>query len=616
MGLSSSLATAMAGIRANQAALSIISSNVANANTPGYVTQNPNQIEVASGTSGSSVMVTGVNRQLDLFVQNQLRTETSGGAYADQISNILSQLQSVYGTPGGEGTLETSLSNFTTALQSLSNNPGDSSAQAVALSAAQTLAGQLNTTTQGIQSLRSNVEQDIGNSATQANTDMSTIAQINTQLQGLSSNDPLAATLMDQRDKAINDLSKLVDIKVTTDPSNQTNIFTNSGMQLVGAGLASSFTYTAPGSLNATDLYSSNPSRNGVGTLNLKLPNGAAVDVVANGLLASGQIAADLKLRDQTLPEAQTQVDQMAATLCSSLSDVTTAGTAITVPAAGFSVNTSNVLPGNTVNLTYTDGSGAQHQISIVNATDPKALPLQNGANANPLLVGANFSSTIPSLSTQLQTALGASGLNFSLSGSTLSITGTGGVTVNAVSSTTTSQTTASGIPQVALFTDAGSLYTGQYTAAGSQMTGLAGRIAINPAVLNNPSVLSNYQTSTAAGDNTRSDFMFTQLTSGTFSYSPSTGLGSAAQPFKSTLSNYLQSFISQQGNASTLATQLQQGQAVVVNTLQQKFDSTAKPNIDTEMSNLIQVQNTYAANAHIMSVVQSMMQTLLQAQV
>lgn len=616
MGLSSSLATAMAGIRANQAALSIISSNVANANTPGYVDQNPTQIEVASGTTGSSVSVTGVNRQLDLFVQNQLRTETSGGAYADQISNILSQLQSVYGTPGGEGTLETSLSNFTTALQSLSNNPGDSSAQAVALSAAQTLAGQLNTTTQGIQSLRSNVEQDIGNSANQANTDMSTIAHINTQLQGLSSSDPLAATLMDQRDNAINDLSKLVDIKVTTDPSNQTNIFTNSGIQLVGAGLASSFTYTSKGSLTATDLYSTNPSQNGVGTLNIKLPNGAAVDVVANGLLSSGQIAADLKLRDQTLPQAQTQVDQMAATLCSSLSDVTTAGTAITIPAAGFSIDTSNVLPGNTINLTYTDGAGTQHQISIVNVTDPNALPLKNGANANPLLVGANFSSTTPSLSTQLQTALGASGLNFSLSGTTLSITGTGGVTVNATSSTTTSTTTASGIPQVALFTDAGSLYTGQYTAAGSEMTGLAGRISINPAIVNNPSVLSNYQTSTAAGDNKRSDFMFSQLTSASFSYSPSTGLGSAAQPFKSTLSNYLQSFISQQGNASTLATQLQQGQAVVVNTLQQKFDSTAKPNIDTEMSNLIQVQNTYAANAHIMSVVQSMMQTLLQAQV
>jgi len=147
MGLSSALSTAMSALHANQASLSIISSNVANAKTPGYVTQNVNQIEVPSGTHGSSVSVTGVNRQLDLFVQSQLRTETSGGGYATQISNILGQLQSVYGTPGGDGTLENALNDFTTALQSLSNSPSDSSAQSVALSAAQTLATQLNTTT-------------------------------------------------------------------------------------------------------------------------------------------------------------------------------------------------------------------------------------------------------------------------------------------------------------------------------------------------------------------------------------------------------------------------------------------------------------------------------------
>src|ERR1700760_4861705 len=140
MGLSSALATAMSGLRANQASLSIISSNVANAQTPGYVTQNPNQIEVSSGTIGSSVTVTGVNRQLDLFVQSQLRTETSGGGYADQISNILGQLQSVYGTPGGDGTLETAYNSFTASLQALSGSPGNASAQAVALSAARSLA--------------------------------------------------------------------------------------------------------------------------------------------------------------------------------------------------------------------------------------------------------------------------------------------------------------------------------------------------------------------------------------------------------------------------------------------------------------------------------------------
>jgi len=556
-------------------------------------------------------------------VQSQLRTETAGGAYADQIANILGQLQSVYGTPGGDGTLETSLSNFTSALQALSNNPGNQSAQSVALQAAQSLAQQLNTTTQGIQSLRSNVNQDIGNTADQANTAMNQIAQINTQLQGLSPTDPLAATLMDQRDNAINQLAKLVDIKVVTDSSNQTNIFTNSGLQLVGAGLASEFKFSSPGSLTATSLYNANPAQNGVGSLNLRMPNGANIDLVATNAISSGQIAADLKLRDQTLVQAQTQVDQMAATLASSLSDQTTAGTAVAGPPSGFDVSASNVLPGNTINLTYTDtATNTQRQISIVNVTAPGALPLQNGANANPMYVGVNFSLGMTSVVSQLNTALAANHLQFSNPSppsTTLRVTdnGSGASTMTAASVTTTTSSLASGNPQLPLFTDGNSLYTGSITASGSQMTGLAGRISVNAALLADPSKMSVYSTSptTATGDNTRSDFLFSQLTSQTFSYSPSTGLGSAAQPFKGTITSYLQQFVSQQGNASTLATQLQQGQSVVVSTLQQKFDSTSAVNIDTEMATLIQVQNTYAANAHIMTVVQNMMTSLLQAQ-
>jgi flagellar hook-associated protein 1 FlgK len=195
---------------------------------------------------------------------------------------------------------------------------------------------------------------------------------------------------------------------------------------------------------------------------------------------------------------------------------------------------------------------------------------------------------------------------------------GTSSVTVNAASATTTATSLSSGVPQLPLFTDENALYTGQITRNGSQMAGLAGRIAVNLAVAADSSKLSVYSTSptTPAGDTTRSDFLFSQLTSGTFSFSPSTGLGSTAQPFKGTVTSYLQQFISQQNNAATLAKQLQQGQSVVVSTLQQKFNSTSAVNIDTEMANLIAVQNTYAANAHIMTVVQSMMNSLLQAQV
>ena len=622
MGLSSALANAMSGLRANQAALSITSANVANANTPGYVTQNVNQIELSTGGPGSAVQVTGVNRELDLFIQGQLRTETAGGGFADQTSNILGQLQSLYGTPGGTGTLETALNNFTTSLQALSTSSGGLSTQTTALAAAQALAQQLNSTSQGIQTLRSNVEQDIGTSVNQANTDLNQIAAINTKLQSFSPTDPAAATLMDQRDNAISDLAKLMDVRTTTDGANQTSVFTNSGIQLVGAGEASQFAFTSAGTLNPNALYNPDPTKSGVGALTIKLPNGANMDVVSNKVITSGQIAADLTLRDQTLVQAQSQVDQLAATLASSLSDQTTQGTAVTSGSqAGFTLNVANLQPGNTINLTYTDNTtGTQKQVSIVRVDDPTALPLQNPPNASPTLIGINFSGGMASVVTQLNAALGMNHLQFSNpSGSTLQVVNdlTTGATVNAASVTTTTSSLTSGSPQLPLFTDAGALYTGAITGYGSQMTGLAGRITVNSALLNSPSNLMVFSTSppTAAGDTTRSDFLYSQLTSATFTYSPKTGLGSATAPFNGTISNYLQQFLSQQANAATSATQLQQGQSVVVSTLQQKFDSTAKVSIDNEMSNLIALQNSYAANAHVMSVVQSMMTTLMQMQ-
>ena len=160
---------------------------------------------------------------------------------------------------------------------------------------------------------------------------------------------------MDQRDQAINSLSKYVDVRVTTDGSNQANIYTTTGIQLVGAGLASQFTFASAGALSATSLYNIDPAKSGVGALTIKLPNGSSIDVVGNNVVSSGQIAADLKLRDQTLVQAQNQVDQLAATMSSALSDKTTAGTTVSGPPAGFDIDLAGAQPGNTVNLTYTD---------------------------------------------------------------------------------------------------------------------------------------------------------------------------------------------------------------------------------------------------------------------
>jgi len=357
------------------------------------------------------------------------------------------------------------------------------------------------------------------------------------------------------------------------------------------------------------------------------LPNGSKVDVVANNVVSSGQIAADLKLRDQTLVQAQNQIDQLAATMSSALSDKTTAGSTVSGPPAGFDVDLAGALPGNTATFTYTDiATNTQRQITLVNVTDPAALPLQNATNANPMQIGVNFAAGASTIASVLNTALSGSHVSFSAapppaSGSTLRITddSSGLAKVNSATTSKTISSLASGNPQLAVFTDGGqALYTGAITSSGSQLTGLAGRIKVNTQLAADPTRMSVYNTSpvTPAGDTTRSDYLYSQLTSAVFSYSPQSGLGSANQPFTGSVSNYLQQFLSIQANASTQATQLQQGQSVVVSTLQAKFDSTSKVNLDSEMSNLIQLQNAYAANAHVMSVVQSMMNTLIQAQV
>ena len=625
MSLASSLATAMSGLRANQAALSITSSNIANAQTPGYVTQTINQVQTFTGDAGASVNVTGVSRQLNQFVQTQLRSETSGGAYADQIATVLSQLQSIYGTPGDAGTLETAFSNFTAALQALSTTSGSASSQITAVTAAQSLAQQLNATTQGIQTLRSNAEQDLNISVGQANAAMTQIAQINAQLQGLKSTDPAAATMLDQRDSAIDRLSQLMDVRVSINGNNQATVYTSNGVELVGAQ-ASQLIFNSQGLLNANSQWNSDPLKSSAGSLTVKLANGATIDMIATNSISSGQIAADLTLRDKTLVQAQAQVDQLAASMASALSNKTTAGTAAPAslaPKAGFDLDVSNMLPGNTVNITYTDtASNTQHQLTIVRVDDPAALPLSNaGANPNNQQIGINFSGGMASVIAQLNSALGGTHMQFSNpAGSTLRAVddGAGSTTVNAASVTTTVSSLASGNAQLPVFTDGNSLYTGSFTASGAQQTGLAGRITVNAALFSDPSKLTVYNTSplTNPGDTTRSDFLYNQLTSATFTYSPQTGLGTALSPFKATLTGFMQQFLSQQSNAATSATQLQQGQDVVVNALQQKLKSTSGVNIDTEMANLISLQNTYAANARVMSVIQSMMSTLMQVQV
>jgi flagellar hook-associated protein 1 len=621
MSLTQALNAATAGLQVTQQGLSVIAGNVANAQTPGYVRKTIDQLETAAGTS-IGVRSGAIGRQLDTLIQTQLRTQTSGASFADQLSSLYQQLQDVYGTPGSSTGLDTLFNGFTSALQGVAGDPSSFSAQSTAINAAQVLAQQINAMSGGIQSLRGSAEQGISADVQAANNALQQVSSINQQVQSVGSADASSAALMDQRDKYIDQLSKLMDVRVVQAANNQVYVYTSSGTQLVGAGQnPAQLTFNAQGAVGANSLWNADPTKSGVGTITLTMPGGGTSDLIATGAIQSGEIAAYLQMRDSILPQAQTQLDEFAAKMSQSLSDVTTAGTpAVAGPLTGFTVDTAGLQSGNQISLTYTDNASVQHKVSIVRVDDPSVLPLPQSTTADPndKVVGVDFSGGMASVVAQLNTALGGAGLQFSNpGGTTLQVLNTlaNTATVNAFSATKTMTSLTSGNSQLPLFVDGTNVYSGAINATGPQVRGFAERISVNSALIADPSKLVTYSTSplTASGDPTRPSFLYDQTANGASTFSPATGIGATTSPFNGTLTSFLGQVMSQQGQAADNANNLKQGQDVVVNALQQRMDSTSGVNIDQEMTNLLTLQNTYSANARVFSTIQQMFQTLLQ---
>jgi flagellar hook-associated protein 1 FlgK len=617
MSLSQALATSVSGLRITQSSLALVASNVANAETPGYVRKTAAQVTTAAGSNGVSVRIASINRELDQYVQRQLRAEVSGGAYANMRADYYSRIQSIFGEPGANSTLETAFNNFTTSLQALTTSPDSATSRTTALNMAQVLVQQLNSMSNSIQSLRSDAELGLSDSVERANNAMQQIAAINRQLSGNAAKDAATATLMDQRDAYIDELSHLMDIKVLEGDNSQINIFTGSGIQLVGVD-AAQIGFDAQGTVTAESKWDADPTERTVGTLTLNSATGSPMDLIASKAIRSGEIAAYMELRDDILVQAQAQLDQIASAMASSLSGIAMPTTAVAGPPAGFDVDTSGMLAGNVINVTYTDvSSGQQRRVSIIRVDDTNALPLSNDVTADPNdeVIGVDFSGGLAAVSAALNTHFNGQVVFSNPAGNTLRIVddGAGNTSnVDAVSGTRTLTAFNSGNAALPFFTDAGLPYSGAINSLGPQSLGFSGRISINPALLSDPSNLVNYQAGTPSGDATRPNFIYDRMVNASLTYSPSAGIGSQNNPFSGSMTSYMRQVVGFQGAAAENATNLAEGQQVVVNALQERFSEAAAVNVDVEMAHLLNLQTAYGANARVMSTVKDMLETLM----
>ena len=239
MSLNDALSIAMSGLRANQAAMALVSSNVANAETPGYVRKTLNRSQRTPAMSAAAFRSSGSIANSTIISRRSCAPKHPAHPTRRCDRVFCSSCRPIYGNPDSTGTLENSFSGLTNAVQALSTSPDSQSARIGVVNAANVVAQQLNSMTTGIQTLRGAAEDGIKDSVNSANGLMQQIATINNQLQvnplGGTSTDSSTAALLDQRDQYITQLSQLMDIRVTANGANQVTIFTNSGVQLVGA---------------------------------------------------------------------------------------------------------------------------------------------------------------------------------------------------------------------------------------------------------------------------------------------------------------------------------------------------------------------------------------------
>ncbi|SEG12603.1 flagellar hook-associated protein FlgK [Bosea lathyri] len=620
MGLSTSLNTAISGLNATQIGIGVVSQNVSNAGTTGYVRRT---VSTADSLSGLTVgtQSTQVQRLLDKIVQHQLWQESSGAAYTSTRANSLSNLDKLYGAPGSATALDSVYSKFTSALQALQNDPSSYSLRTAVVDSASQLANRLNTLSDGVQTLRTQAEGGIASGVAKVNDLLGALAKVNARVVG-SPNDAGSAGLKDQRDLILSELSQYIDIRTTEDARGSVSIVTNSGTQIFDGQAAVTFGFDEHSSLGPESTWSTNPAQRGVGTITMTDSSGNVKDAIAGNVFRSGEIAANIELRDKTLVQAQAQLDEIAAQLSRALSDREIPGTAVTAGAAsGFDVDMAGLKSGNSITLDYkvTPG-GATQRFTFVRVESAASLPLPSsaGGDANNRVIGIDFSGGDAAVASQIQAAIG-SGFTVSNTGSVLRIVDDGAAGTRDVVGltsrpTNTSLSSVGGVVELPFFVDGGgAAFTGSFE-GGSQATGFAGRISINPAIIADRSLLVAYNTSpaTAQGDSTRPAFLLQRLTQSQRSFTNGTSLNGSTATSNQTVSNFVQRVVASQGQAVEAAKRLDEGQQVALASVQSRFQETSKVNVDQEMATLIELQAAYAANARIISTVKEMMDLLM----
>lgn len=229
------LETARRGMFTQQSALYTTGQNISNANTPGYSRQRVNFTQTTPypsiglnspklpGQMGTGVEAGSVQRIREGFLDMQYRNENSKTGYYGALSESLTKMEEIMNEPTESG-LQATLDKFWNSLQDLTSNTENSGARDVVAASGQMVADTLNYYYNSLTRVQDDIGKQIGVKQDEINALIGNIDEINRQISGVEPNGYLPNDLYDQRDLLVDNLSKMINIKVTNvKPANYGN---------------------------------------------------------------------------------------------------------------------------------------------------------------------------------------------------------------------------------------------------------------------------------------------------------------------------------------------------------------------------------------------------------
>jgi len=226
----------LSGLNSNRIGLSVTGQNITNVNTEGYSRQTVDFGTRTPESLGGFFLGTGaevdtVRRITNQFMVASERSDISAFGKAETFSAVMDQLDQLFSNANSG--LSGNLSTFYSSLQSAVDDPSSIEARQVFLSTANNLAEKFQGLQDQLLTLQNNIGQQVEAVVVEVSTLAKEIGELNNQINVAINSGGEPNDLLDQRDQALRDLSKLVDVRVVPMENNSISISIGSGQPLV-----------------------------------------------------------------------------------------------------------------------------------------------------------------------------------------------------------------------------------------------------------------------------------------------------------------------------------------------------------------------------------------------